>query len=127
MGGGSALTAFVNSTLAFVELAAGLALLQYNQVLSLLLLAACADNLLDVVAATTWRSLPSWYPYVNAPLEFISLLVAMAGAAYTIAFTTYFSLPLMLGLLFVFTLDALVTGSEMVPQAAASAESEWVE
>lgn len=127
MGDGRALAAFANSTLAFVELAAGLALLQYNPVLAFLLLAACADNLLDVYAATTRWSPPSWYPYVNAPLEFVSLLAAMAGVAYTIAFTTYFSLPLMLALLFVFTLDAFVTGSEMAPQSAARAESEWVE
>jgi len=125
--GAKTLHVFANSTLAMFQLVAGLALLQYNHILSILLLAGAADNLLDVYAVVAGLRMPSWYSLVNTPLEFLSLLASMAGIAYALMYTTYFNVPMLMGLLLIFTLDALATSYEMAPARRAQGQADWVE
>jgi hypothetical protein len=124
------LSAFTNSSLAFIEIVAGIVLLfTYNSIIGALLLVAAIDNIFDVYALLHHGIKPWWYNIFNPFLEMISLVVAFFGIIYAAFFTTYFNFWLFLVLLFIFLMDAIVTLGEMSPvsHSALFSSVKWLE
>jgi ABC-type multidrug transport system fused ATPase/permease subunit len=128
--GSPTLSAFTNSSLAFIEIIAGIVVFfTYSNVFGALLLVAAIDNIFDVYALFHPGVKPWWYNLFNPFLEVVSLVVAMFGIIYAAFFTTYFNFWLFLVLLFIFLLDAMATMSEITPgsHSALFRSVEWFE
>jgi hypothetical protein len=124
------LSAFTNSSLAFIEIVAGIVLFfTYNSIFGALLLVAAIDNIFDVYALFHPDKKPWWYNIFNPFLETVSLIVAFFGIIYAAYFTTYFNFWLFLVLLFIFLMDAMATLGEVSPGSHSTLFSsvEWFE